>query len=321
MNNQSKSMRVVVIGGGNGSALTLRALKKFSNELELSGVISMSDSGGSTGRLRREFNTLPSGDILRAVLALSKHDYKFLKKLFHEIRFSGAGKLSKHNLGNLFLVLVSQYDGSWLNAISALEQAVEAKGHIYPVTLDKTDLCVELTGGEIVKTEGIIDRPDYDRSKRIKKAWLEPAGGIYLGAKKAIEEADYIFLGPGSLYCSIVATLLPEGVRESLEKTKAKLVYIVGNAYELSGETGPVSLSNFITELEEHLPRPVDSIIYNNFKLKEEQVKKYEDKGWALIKSDLENVDLNRVIQGDYERESGGLDDIKLGKILKSLIK
>ena len=313
--------KVVVIGGGNGSALILRALKKFSNELELSGIISMSDSGGSSGRLRNEFNTLPAGDILRAILALSKHDYKFLKKLFHGIRFSGAGKLSKHNLGNLFLVLAQQYDGSWLNAISALEQAVEAKGHIYPVTLDQTDLCVELTSGEIVKTEGIIDRPDYDRSKKIKKAWLEPVGGIYMGAKKAIEEADYIFLGPGSLYCSIVATLLPIGVKEAIEKSKAKLVYIVGNAYELNGETGPTSLSNCVKELEEYLLRPVDKIIYNNFKLKEEQIKKYEEKGWALIKPDLKKLDLSRVIQGDYERESGGLDDVKLGKILKEIIK
>jgi len=312
--------KIVVIGGGNGSALTLRALKKFSNELELSGVISMSDSGGSSGKLRREFNTLPAGDLLRAILALSKHDYKFLKKLFHGIRFSGAGKLNKHNLGNLLLVLAEQYDGSWLNAIRALEQAVEAKGHIYPITLDQTDLCVELTDGEIVKTEGIIDRPDYNRSKRIKKAWLEPEGEIYLGAKKAIEEADYIFLGPGSLYCSIIATLLPDGVKEAIEKSKAKLIYIVGNAYEMDGETGPINLSNFVLELEDYLSRPLDKIIYNNFQLKEEQIKKYEEKGWALIKSDLENLDLSKVIQGDYERELGGLDDVKLGKILKDII-
>jgi len=317
---ENKKIKIVSLGGGNGSAITLQALKQFSDELELSAVISVSDSAGSSGKLRREFNTLPAGDILRAVLAMSKHNYNFLKKIFYQTRFTGAGKLDKHDLGNLFLVLAQKYDGSWINAIRAFEQSVEAKGHVYPVTLDVTDLCAELTNGTVVRTEGSIDRPEYERSKRIKKVWLEPEGKVYLGAKKVLEEADYIFLGPGSLYCSIVATLLPNGVKEAIKNSNAKLIYIVGNAYELDGETGPVDLSNCVKELEDYLPRPFDKIIYNNFKLASEQIKKYESKGWGLLNLDFENIDMGRIIQGDYEKESGGLDPEKLGKILKGII-
>lgn len=307
------------MGGGNGSAITLQALKKFIPEIELSGVISMSDSGGSSGRLRREFDTLPAGDVMRAILSLSIYDYKLLKNIFYEKRFINSGKLDKHNLGNLFLVLTEKYNGNWVDSISSLEQAVSAKGKIFPVTLDKTDLCVELSDGSIIKTEEMIDRPDYDRNKKIKKAWLEPEGKIYSGAKKAIEEADYIFLGPGSFYCSIIAALLSKGVFDAINKSKAKLIYIAGGAYELNGETGPVNLSDFILELEEYLPRSLDRIVYNDFKWYEEKQEKNKD--WGEIIADFENIDMKKLLKSDFQKEIVELDIDKLSLILKDIIK
>ena len=224
-----KKIKAVVMGGGNGVAKTTRALKENLDVFEISSVVTMSDSGGSSGRLRKEFGVLPPGDILRAVLSLSIYDYKMLKQMFRTVRFQDTGKLNNHNLGNLFLVLSEKYSGSLIDSIRALEQAVEATGHTYPVTLDETDLVVELNDGEIVKTEGVIDRPNYDRSLRIKKIWLEPSGNIYKDAKEKIEEADCILLGPGSLYCSVIASLLPNGVKEAINKSKAKLIYVAGN--------------------------------------------------------------------------------------------
>src|SRR3989339_860667 len=114
--------KVVVIGGGNGSAISIVALKQNLDLFDISAVISMSDSGDSSGRLREEFNTLPPGDIMRAVLALSKYDYPLLKQIFFRNRFSGAGKLDGHNLGNLALILGEKYDGDFMSAIRALEQ-------------------------------------------------------------------------------------------------------------------------------------------------------------------------------------------------------
>ncbi len=319
--NQSKSMqkKVVIIGGGNGSAISTNAMKQFIDDIELSSVISMSDSGGSSGKLREEFDTLPPGDILRAVLAMSKYDYTVLRQIFNKNRIKGNSKSAEHSLGNLVLTLLEKYNGDYMSAVRALEDAVEAQGHVYPTTLNKTDLVVKLDNGDIIKTEGVIDRPEYDKSLRIKKAWLEPEVNIFLEAKQKIEEADCIIIGPGSLYCSVVATLLPTGTKEAIEKSKAKLIYVCGDAYEGIGETGPKKLSDFINELENYLPRKLDTIIFNNAKLSDEQKKQYAEKKWNLIEFDEENLKEHNIVAGDFEKKTGGLDPEKLGNILKEL--
>ena len=176
--------KVVVIGGGNGSAISTIALKQFVDEIELSSVISMSDSGGSSGRLREEFGTVPPGDILRAVLAMSKYDYKFLRQIFNKNRIKGEGSLNNHSLGNMLFVLLEKYAGDYMQAVRALEDAVEAVGHVYPVTLDIVDLAVELSNNEVIKTEGIIDRPDYDKNLRIKRLGLSQKGKFLMGLRK-----------------------------------------------------------------------------------------------------------------------------------------
>lgn len=311
--------KVVVLGGGNGSATTLRALKRHTDLFEIYGVITMSDSGGSSGRLRAEFNTLPAGDILRAILASSKYAYnEVLKPLFYKKRFVGAGKLADHNLGNLFLVLASEYNGGdFMSAVRALHQAVEAQAVVYPVTLERTDLVAELENGVIVRGEAVIDRPTYDRSLKIKRVWLEPAGQGYSDAMRAIEQADYIILGPGSLYCSIVAALLPAGIQEAIGRSRAKLIHIVGNKYELDGETGPTELCTFLWTLEEYLPRKIDTVIFNTVQLNKEQQAYYDEKGWALLRYNPEQVKKSDVIGQPFERPTGGLSADRLGMILR----
>jgi len=313
---------IVIFGGGNGSANTINALKENKN-LALSAIISMSDSGGSSGRLRKEFNTLPPGDIMRAVLAMSKYDYKLLKSIFYKSRFKNVGKLDKHNLGNLFLILSEKYSGNLIDSIRALEQSVEAVGRVYPATLDKTDLVVELTNGELVCTEGKIDKPDYDRSLKIKKAWLEPKAEVYEETKKVIEEADYILLGSGSFFTSIVASVLPSGTKEAIEKSNAKIIYVCGNAYETHGETGPEVLSDFVKKLEGYLPKKVDCIVYNSHKLTEDEKQQYLNKNWATFPADTENLVDYKIMQQDYEADENGgvgLSPKKLGKILNDII-
>ncbi len=313
--------KIVVIGGGNGGAKSIRACKTFIDQIELSAVISVSDSAGSSGRLRKEFNTLPAGDILRAVMAMSKYSYKFLKDIFYKNRFENTGKLDKHNLGNLFLILGEQYSGDFVSAVRALEQSLEAQGQVYPATLDQTDLVVEMQNGDVIKGEGEIDRPDADFGNKIKKAWLDPEGKIYNGAKKVIEEADYILFGPGSLYCSIVATILPVGVKEAIEKSKAKLVYIPGNAYEMTGEAGPEKLSDFVKELQNYLPKKIDHVVHNNCRLNEKQLEWYTEKQWTTFEVDSENIPEYNVVSGCYEEEKfAGLSSDKLGAILQTII-
>ncbi len=315
----NKKIKIVVVGGGNGTAITLNAVKKTDVDLQISAVVSMSDSGGSTGKLRKEFNTLPPGDVMRAVLAMSPYHYPLLKKIFYKNRFEGVGKLDKHNLGNLFLVLTEQYNGDYVQSIRALEQAIDAVGKVYPVTLNKTDLVAELNNGDIIKGEAELDEPEYDKSLRIKKAWLEPEVEIYEDAAKVIEDADYIFLGPGSLYTSIVATTLAKGFKEAVEKSNAKLIYVAGNARHTNGETGPKKVSEAVKELESYLPKKLDVVIYNDHKLGEEEQEFYNSRGWETIPCDKENCDCE-IVQGDFERDGGGLCDEKLSEILSEII-
>jgi len=322
-----KKKKVVIIGGGNGSAIVISALK-YNPAYDLSAVISMSDSGFSSGALRRYFHLPSPGDILRAALAMSRYDYSLLRTIFNKNRFSSLVNVNKKlkadrdpSLGNLFLMLTAQFEGDYVRAVRALEEAVEAVGHVYPVTLDLTDLCVQLSNGKIIQPEGVIDRPSYNRKWKIQKAWLEPAGRVYPGAREIIAAADYIVFCPGSLYCSVIAALLPQGVKEAINGSRAKLIYIAGNGYETIGETGPERLSDFVKQLGQYLPRPVDLVVYNNQKLNTKQLKKYREKNWATFEVDLQNLLHRKIIVGQFERAEGGLCDVKLGKILKNILK
>lgn len=311
---------IVVIGGGNGAAISINALKKYQNDFNISAVITMSDSGGSSGFFRKEFGVLPTGDIMRAILAMSPYDHTVLKKIFYRNRFKDAGKLDSHNLGNLFLVLSSQYDGNFLNALGALHQALETIGTVHPVTLDSSDFAVRLSDGSVVVGEHKIDRPSYDKNLRITEAWLEPKPQLYAGAQHAIEVADVIIFGPGSLYCSIIAALVVPGVKEIIAKnTDAQLIYVVGNAFERDGETGPKRLGDFIAELEQYLPRQLDQIVFNDHPLLQLELDHYDEKGWELIDYKPARNKDRMIVVGDFEKDIGGLDCDKLAKIFKDI--
>ena len=314
---------VVVFGGGNGTAIALEALKFVAGDFDISGIIAMSDSGGSSGLLRQEFKTVPPGDILRAMLALSKYDYKLLRQVFYKTRFDNVGdKLNKHNLGNLFLILAGQRQQDFALAVRALEQSLETVGHVYPATLIPNDLCAQLSNGEIIKTESEIDTPTYDRSLRVKKVWLEPAVSAYPGAIEVIKKADYIILSPGSLYTSVVASLLPSGIKEAIDNNhQAKIIYVAGSAYRTAGETGPTKLSEFVGELEQYLPRPIDLTIYSKHRLNKFQEKIYAEKKWAAFEQDADKLPADRVYGKNFQEKNGGLCSKKLSKILKKILK
>lgn len=311
---------IVVIGGGNGSAISINAIKNFSN-INLSAVVSTSDSNGSSGRLRKEFKTLPPGDVMRAVLAMSPHDYDLLKKVFYRNRFKGCGKLDKHDLGNLFLVWAEKYAKDYLSAVRALEQAVDAVGQVYPNSLQRSDLVAKFTNGRIIKTEGKIDRPETRLKAKITEVWLEPKVKACVGALKVIKEADVIVMGPGTLYTSIVASILPVGIKEAIGKSKAKLIYLCPNAYEKNGEQGPRSVSGLVKGLQAYLPRKIDLVIFDHkTNLTALQKKYYLQKKWGIFKDDREKISDYKIIVGDLERTSGGMCPLKLGKVLKKII-
>lgn len=301
---------VITIGGGNGTALTLAALKRYADTLDISAVISTSDSNGSSGRLREEFKTLPAGDILRAVLALASYDGELLRKIFYEKRFTDTGGLDRHNLGNLWLTLGAKYAGDYISAIRALEQVVEAVGHVYPVTKEAGTLVAELSDGQHIVSEGSVDIPTYDRTLRIRRAWLEPAIPADTEALRVIEEADTIILGPGSLYTSIITTLLPLGVGEALTKSSAKIICVAGNTYKTNGETGPTTLSEYVQELQQYVPRRIDTVLYG--------VSRQTDAG--RMNMDTEGLKEYHLVAADIEEGMGVYSPQRLGEVLLQCI-
>ncbi len=318
LNNCTRGMKknIVVIGGGNGSASVLKALVPFTAHYNVAAVISVADSGGSSGKLRREFNSLPTGDILRAIIALSEHDSELLNQVLYKNRFSGQEKLSGHNIGNLFLTLVARYANNFVAAIRALEEALGATGRVHPVSLEPTHLVARLSSGEVVVTEEKIDRPNSSREHQIESVWLDPEVTLHHDAKEAIVTADYVFLALGSLYTSVVATLLPQGVRDSLASSPARLVSVHAHAYELDGENGPNTLSGQVRALECYLPRPLDMIVYNDVVLQPNQKSSYEQRNWGELLVDAHLLSDRHVIRQDFEHETAGMDSEKLSFIL-----
>lgn len=314
----TQKKRITILGGGNGGSISIRAMKPYIDVYDISAVIAMSDSGSSSGQLRKEFGVLPPGDILRGILAMSRYDYETMKRVFYDSRYSKHGKLKGFGLGHLFLAFVEKYDGSIINAIRPLAQALDVVGPVFPVTTEQCDLCVELTNGQTVCGEHEIDRPAWDRSVTIARAWLDTDPGVYERAAEEIRQSDVLIIGPGSFYTSIVATLLPKGMREAIQASSAKLVYVPGNAIEGDGETGPTKLSEFVSALHTYLPRKVDVVVYNNTVLSREQEAHYQEKHWVQIEPDSDTITDVPVLAASYEKEGGGLDPDALGRVIHS---
>lgn len=308
--------KIVTIGGGNGSAKTLRALKWRKDKYDISGVVSMCDSGGANGKMRSEKKILPASDLMRAATSLSSVDYQDMREIFYKNRIQGIDQeIDGYYLGIMWYWMMQEQGFSFMQAHNAFEQVVGAIGKTYPATLEFTDLCVALSDGSTLVGEGNIDEPKGDRSARITKAWLQPEVQLYQGAKQAIAEADVIIMGPGSLYTSIIATLLTTGLKEEIEKSKASLIFISGDAYAKHGEQGPTTLSDRVAELEQYLPRKVDTIIVSNPNLTEEQKEKYKEYEWELVEDDLPHDE--RVVRANLQRpDSFGLSSNLLGDVL-----
>lgn len=295
--------KVVVIGGGSGTYQILTGLKK--HPIEISAVISMSDSGGSTGRLRKELGILPPGDVRRAILALS--DLPFAQKTLEEVfdfRFKGEGSLSGHSVGNILLAALTQITGSMDKAIEEAARILNVSGKVFPVTLDKSNLVAVLEDGSKVYGETNIDMRDFKIGIPIKRVFLTPKARVFKDAAKAIREADLIVLGPGDLYTSLIAALQVEGVTEAIKASRGKLVYIV-NLVTKRGETDDFKASNFITIIEKYLGEAKGKLSYvlvnKKFKFSKEKIGKWYKKfGSKPIINDLKDVERFKVIEGDF---------------------
>jgi uncharacterized cofD-like protein len=268
-----KMKKIVVIGGGTGSYTVLRGLKKF--PLAITAVVSMFDSGGSSGQLRDEFGVLPPGDVRRCLVALSDGEREAVLRDLFNYRFE-KGSFLGHNFGNIFLTAIADILGDQAEAIKKAGELLNINGRVFPVSLTDAHLHATLENGQEIVGETNIDVPKHDGGLRIKKVFLKPSAVLYKEAKKAILEADAVIIGPGDLYTSIIPNLLVKGMGDALRKSRAKKIY-VANLMTKYGETNGYVASDFVSELLKYSGlKKFDAVICNSAKIPPSYVKKYE---------------------------------------------
>ncbi len=314
--------KVVTIGGGTGSYVVLRGLKEF--PLDITAIVSMFDSGGSSGVLRDEFGVLPPGDVRRCLVALSVGERASILRDLFNYRFNGGTSLNGHSFGNLLLVALGSIYGSDIEAIRKASELLDIKGKVLPVTLDKAELHAELYNGDTIVGETNIDIPKHDGQIRIKKVYLKPDAAVYEESAKAIREADVIVIGPGDLYTSIVPNLLVKGVPEALVASKGKMV-LVSNLMTKWGETNNLVASDIAKELLSYSGlKKFDYVICDNGEgIKHDVLMAYQKEKKFPIKYDieLEQYAVNPVITGDFfsEADIARHDSVKIARIISEL--
>lgn len=263
--------KIVVIGGGTGNFGVLSGLKQY--PVDLSAVVSMSDSGGHSGKLRDELGVLPPGDVRACLVALADDDKVGILRDLFSYRFE-EGSQRGASVGNLLLTALSDLLGGFDKGVAAAHQLLGIKGRVIPVALHKADLLAELEDGTILFGEMAIDLPRENGHLRIKRVWLQPKVKTNPEALRALRDADVIVFGPGDLYTSIMPNLCTVGMHEAIRASKARLVCNV-NIMTKHGETDGFGVDEFVHVLESALPRPFDFVIYNNKKIPASLITKY----------------------------------------------
>lgn len=266
-NYPKRRQRVVCLGGGTGASVVLSGLKKY--PFDLTAVVTMFDSGGSSGKLRKELNILPLGDIRQCLVALS--DERNLIPLFY-YRFEKE-ELKGHNFGNLLLAAAIKTAGSLTKAMDKAGKILNIKGKVIPVTLERADIVALLNNNKKIKEEEkIIDCPYLSRVG-VKKLFLTPAVKVNPRTISAIKKADLIIISPGKFYTSILPIFLVKGIPEAIRNSRAKKVFVC-NLMTQVGNTDGFSVEKFLAILEEYLGREViDYVIFNTGKLSAKQIR------------------------------------------------
>ena len=282
-NNEAK---VVVIGGGTGLSTMLRGLKQYTSHI--TAIVTVGDDGGGSGKLREDLGMLPPGDIRNCILALA--DTEPLMEDLLQYRFT-EGSLKGQCFGNLFLAAMAGISENFEDAVQKMSSVLAVKGKVLPVTLDDMKLIAELENGEIIEGESKIPSEVIVRNTRIKKIAIKPIDAKPLEeAIKAINNADVIIMGPGSLYTSIIPNLLVKGIPEAICKSPAKKVYI-SNVMTQPGETDGFKVSNHLKVLMDYgVAENIDYVIANNGIIPPDIKEKYAKENAELVVLDYENI-------------------------------
>lgn len=328
MKNQSRHryrpIRIVALGGGTGLSSVLRGLKehvsgrkKGENRAisDLAAVVTVTDDGGSSGRLRREYRVLPPGDIRNCMVALSQDEH-LLGRLF-QYRFPAGRGLAGHSFGNLFLTALTNVTGDFSRAVQVSAQVLAIRGRIFPSTAQNVTLEAELENGTVVAGETKISRS----RKRISRVRLVPRRVRPVpDVLKALREADLILVGPGSLYTSLIPNLLVGQIAEVIAHSRATRVYIA-NLMTQPGETQHYSVADHIRAIYEHTrPGLFDCVVINRKSVSPKLLRRYRAQGAEPVKAALDEIERMglRCVIGDLLQEGAVVrhDQARLTRIL-----
>ena len=312
-----RGSNVVVVGGGTGLSVLLHGLKKYTSNI--TAIVTVADDGGSSGRLRQEFNVLPPGDIRNCLVALADAE-PLMSKLF-QFRFEEGEHLKGHSFGNLFITAMSKVTGDFEQAVKESSKVLAIRGKVVPSTLSKIRLAAEYQNGEVTEGESKIPK----KMAPIKKVFLEPHEcEATEEALEALREADVIILGPGSLYTSVMPNLLVNGIYQEISRSKILKIYIC-NVMTQAGETDGYRASDHIKAIIRHTsPNIINTCIINTgdipYKLlekyKEEKAEKVEPDKETIRKMGYRVIGANIIDARDYIRH----DSHKLSRLIMSLI-
>ena len=276
-------IKVVTIGGGTGLSVLLRGLKKY--PLEITAVVTVADDGGSSGKIRSDMNIPSPGDIRNVIAALSDVE-PYLEKMF-QYRFD-SGEVKGHPVGNLMIAAMTDIHGDFSTAVKVMSRILNVRGTVLPTTNDIATLNAVLSDGEIIRGEssitkagGVIDHV-YITPSRVK-----PNEDVL----KAIEEADYIIMGPGSLYTSIIPNLVISKVSEKIRESNAKKIYVC-NVMTQHGETDNYTVSDHIVAINKHVEENIfDLVIANSREFDDSILSKYHKEKQEPVKIDQEKIE------------------------------
>jgi uncharacterized cofD-like protein len=291
----SRLPRIAALGGGTGLASLLRGLKR--SPLDITAIVTVADDGGSSGRLRRDLDILPPGDIRNCLVALAD-DESLMGRLFQH-RFAD-GDLSGHPFGNLFLAALSQVTGNFDLAIQECSRVLKIRGRVLPSTLDQISLWAERADGSLVSGETrIAAGPGACR-----RVWLDPSPVAHEQAVRAIEEADMVLLGPGSLFTSVLPHLAVPAIADAIARSTASRAYIC-NVMTQPGETDGFDAADHLARVLDAAPGSVDHVLVHEGALDPVATAEYARLGQEPVHADREHLARLgvRVVAGHFAEE------------------
>jgi uncharacterized cofD-like protein len=304
------------MGGGTGLSTLLRGFKRYVPSpgitqpecdgyrcliSHLAAIVTVTDDGGSSGRLRKDFNMLPPGDLRNCMVALSEDEHLISRLFRHRFRSGGSG-LEGHSFGNLFVAALSEMTGDFAQAIRLAAEILATRGHIYPATTADVSLFARMDDGEIVHGETSITAS----KKHIAELSMDPPDAAPMPETlEAIEQADLITIGPGSLYTSVITNLLVKGIPEALLNARGLRVYIC-NLMTQANESLHLTASEHIERIYDHAAGPVfDYALINTGPISSEMLTRYAAEGAEPIQPDLDRIESLgiRCVTGNFAAE------------------